>query len=492
MKKGKEYDKTNILLVVLRIFAVLAAAGLILPVLNPANICRLSNGRLPLFASGFQYSRVTETFIRALRSGWVEQSTLSYCFFTSMIVCFGYFASIIGGCLTLGEVRLRKLSAFIIFIGNVISITGLSGLIITYYKLLSNGVPERVNPHISIGLKIMLPLVILSAIISLYALIKLKKPSKQDKYKMKPKYYLFLLLLPFLILTFSFSYLPIWSWIYGFFDLKPGLRISPHNFVGLKWFKYLFRTTPADTSVMGAFQDNISTRITMISVLKNTLAMSGLSLAVSWLAMVFAIAIAEIKSRKLRGILLALSAIPNFVSWVVIYIAAKSLFDYGGLINTLKSSQDYINYLFSNSHMWLKMAAYSTWKGLGWGAIIYMTAIMNIDKDLYEAARIDGAGKMNKLRYIMIPHLIPTFFVLLLISVAGIFSTGMDQSFIFSNLMNMNQIMVPDQYAFRLKFSAIAYFPLASIVSMVKSLLSIILLLAVNRMSKLFMKENIV
>ena len=170
----------------------------------------------------------------------------------------------------------------------------------------------------------------------------------------------------------------------------------------------------------------------------------------SWLPMAFAIFLTEIKAVKFKRTVQTLTTIPNFISWVLVYAFAFALFSTDGFMNRvlidLGVIDEAVNFLLSPDHIWLKMLAWGTWKGLGWSAIIYLAAISSIDTQLYEAAIIDGAGRFKRMWYITVPGLLPTYFVLLLLAIAGILSNGMDQYLVFKNAANKNTIEVLDLY----------------------------------------------
>ena len=132
---------------------------------------------------------------------------------------------------------------------------------------------------------------------------------------------MFLYILPFLILSFAFAYFPLYGWIYAFFDYKPPLNLSQCDFVGLKWFKMLF-TNP--TQVKQLFK-----------VLINTFAISGLGLATSFLPVFFAILLNEMKVKWFKKIVQTLTTLPNFISWIMVFSAAFSLFSTTGMVNSL-------------------------------------------------------------------------------------------------------------------------------------------------------------
>jgi putative aldouronate transport system permease protein len=309
--------------------------------------------------------------------------------------------------------------------------------------------------------------------------------SLQKRQGLQQKYKLFLLVLPFLILTAVFAYLPLLGWRYAFFNYRPGIPLRWEDFVGFSWFESII-SSPAR-------------RMEVVRVMRNTLAMSGLGILTSWIPMLFAIMLNEIKHLRYKKIVQTLTTVPNFISWVMVYSFAFMLFSVdAGLINRLLMDfgliDSGVNFLLSGDHIWLKMTAWGLWKGLGWGAIIYLAAISGIDQELYEAARIDGAGRWKQIWHITVPSLLPTYFVLLMLSIANLINNGMDQYFVFRNAFNSDTIEVLDLYVYNIGFRAgtTTGIPFATVISMLKSLISVTLLFSVNGLSKLLRKESIV
>ncbi|MBP1990537.1 ABC transporter permease subunit [Paenibacillus eucommiae] len=231
-------------------------------------------------------------------------------------------------------------------------------------------------------------------------------------------------------------------------------------------------------------------------MLKNTFAMSFLGILTSPLPAIFAIFLMEVKAKRLKGLVQTLTTLPNFISWVLVYSLAFAMFSVGdGFINRLLVATHVmdteINFLASNDHVWLTMLAYSTWKGLGWGAIIYLAAIASIDPEMYEAATVDGAGRFHKIWHITVPGLLPTYFVLLLLQIANFINNGFDQYFVFQNPLNKENIEVLDLYVFNqgIVGNGISY---ATVVSILKTVVSVALLLFANGMSKIIRKESII
>lgn len=284
---------------------------------------------------------------------------------------------------------------------------------------------------------------------------------------------LFLLSLPFLIGIFIFSYMPLAGWSYSFFNYKPGRPLLDCEFVGLKWFLEPF--------------NNPVLRSQFFRVMLNTLGISFLYMATMILPMIFAMFLMEIRWKRYRKFVQVLTTIPNFISWVLVYAAFFALFSTEGLVNNLLVNAGIIstpvNYLTDTSHMWLKMLGYHLWKSLGWGAIIYISAITSIDSEIYEAASIDGARRFQKMRHITLPHLIPTFFVMFVLQIGNIINNGIDQYLVFSNAMTQDYIEVLDLYVYRygLQQGNISY---ATAVGMWKSVISILLVVAANGLSK--------
>lgn len=292
---------------------------------------------------------------------------------------------------------------------------------------------------------------------------------------------LWLLSLPFLILIFLFSYLPLYGWVYALFDYKPGRALLDCKFVGLDNFTRMF----ADKY---ALED-------IVRVMKNTLGMSLIGISTSGLPMMFAVFLAEIKSKHYRKAVQTLTTIPNFISWVLVYSVAYAMFSVNdGFVNRLLMDlgilDEGINFLASGKHVWLSMWLWGTWKGLGWSAIMYIAALTGIDQEQYEAAAVDGAGRMQKIWHITIPGLLPTYFVLLLLSIANLVNNGMEQYFVFQNAMNKEYIEVLDLYVYNQGMVGINY-SYSTAVSILKSIVSVTLLFVANMSSKLTRGESI-
>jgi len=293
---------------------------------------------------------------------------------------------------------------------------------------------------------------------------------------------MFLCIVPFLVLMFLFSYLPLYGWVYSLFDYKPALGIGGSEFVGLQWFEMLV-SSPTQMQQIG-------------QVLLNTLAISFLGIATSFLPVLFAVLLNEIKAPWFRNSVQTLTTLPNFISWVLVYMIAFSLFTSTGLVNNILQDlgivDDPVRFLDSGGpKVWIVMTLWSIWKGLGWGAIIYLAAITGIDPALYESARIDGASRFQLMRYITIPQLIPTYLVLLLLSVANLLNNGMEQYFVFQNAFNKDHIQVLDLYVYNIGIMG-SSLSMATAIGMLKSIISVSLLFTVNWIAKRVRGESLV
>lgn len=480
-----QLEKSSAWMLLLRGIVIMLVIAIVTPALNPARISGLIDKNAAFFTMATSYKSLTSGFTRALTRGWVEKGTVLNIYLSSLFVFICIIAVVAGCCMSLGRKRLQRLGTTVITIGSVVGIPALLMLLPAYNALSSTKKLDTIKPELPFGLWVFLGLFVVCAVLGFVNTIRIPKPTAEDKFEMDGQYKLFLMVLPFVIFTFLFSYLPLWGWRYAFFDYKPGLGLSMDNFVGFKWFTYLF--------------ENPATRADILRVIINTLAMSGIGIATSFLPMAFAIFLSEIKFSKLRKLVQVFTTIPNFISWVLVYSFAFALFSTDGFVNSILIDLGLItegkNFLMSGDHIWLKMWLWGTWKGLGWGAIIYIAGISSIDQQLYEAATVDGAGRFKKIWHITVPGLIPTFCVLLLLSIAGILSNGMDQYFVFRNSANKNPIEVLDLYVYLLGLGGSGgsgNIPLATVVGMLKSIISVSLLMGANKVSKLIRGESIV
>lgn len=295
------------------------------------------------------------------------------------------------------------------------------------------------------------------------------KNDMKTKKSIKPLLYI----LPGIIIIFLFCYLPLWGWTYAFFQYKPGKNLADCAFVGLDNFTQLF--------------GNPVMRKNLIRVLTNTFGIHFLGYVFSPLPMMFAIFLSEMKSTRFQKIIQTVTTLPNFISWVIMFSLATSLIGNNGLINNVLIQLDIIekpiNILNSSEHVWLKQVLLQQWKNLGWSAIVYFASIAGIDQEMYEAAMVDGANRWQKIRYITIPQLIPTYFVLLIMSIGNFLNTGVDQYLAFGNSLNKEYIEVLDLYVYNLGIGS-GQISFSVAVGIMKSLVALVLFGTANFVSK--------
>ncbi len=465
----------------LKVLILAQFAFLLVPGINPARICQQLNANLSLFTSGFFYKSLVGDIGRLLAKEWIKQSTIQLLFFSSMVACIGIFAGAAGACMSLGNNRLKRTGYIFTAAGSLTVCLGMIGVAASRAHLISTASPEKVTPLDPTGMNILLWMGVAGIVLSFINLLVARAPARGERAHIAAPMELFLLLLPFLLLVFVFSYLPLFGWRYGFFYYHAGETLSFKRFAGFYWFTFLFQ--------------NAATVRDILRVLKNTLAMSALGILTSWCPMAFAIFLAEIRSTRFRRVVQTLTTIPNFISWVLVYAVAFCIFSTDGFLSGVMVNlgvwENGRNLLMGDQGIWLKMLGWGMWKGLGWSAIMYIAAITSIDPQLYEAAMVDGAGRFRKMLHITVPELIPTFMVLLLLSIAGILNNGMEQYLVFKNATNTGPITVLDLYVFNIGIEQ-GSIPLSTVVGMVKSLVSVVLLFGANSISKLVRGVSIV
>ena len=310
----------------------------------------------------------------------------------------------------------------------------------------------------------------------------MQKAERRIDYKKRRSYIEFLYILPFLILVALFSYFPLYGWIYAFHDYRPPFPITNETFVGFKWFATIVNNPVRLKNV--------------IRVLRNTFAMSGISLFFSWFPMVFAVFLNEIKCKPFRKFVQTVTTLPNFISWVLVFAFAFTLFGTNGAVNSVLQDLGFISkpisFLKSTDHLWFKMWLWLTWKNAGWAAIMYLAAISGIDEQMIEAAKVDGATRMKVIWHITIPSILPTYFVIVMLNIASFLSNGMEQYYVFQNAFNQDYIEVLDLYVYNMATSGTGMYPLSTAISILKSVVSVALLFVTNTVSKLIRGEGFI
>ena len=287
--------------------------------------------------------------------------------------------------------------------------------------------------------------------------------------KPRKDYKLLYYALPFMIIVLLFNYIPIFGWIYAFFDYVPGVKLKDSEFVGLEYFRLIF----TDANVWRS--------------LTNTFIFAILGILFSPLPMLFAILLNEVKNGPVRKIVQTFTTLPNFISWVIIFSLAFTLFSSDGLITNLLLKigigTEGQNRLGNGSAVYIFQSLLGLWKGLGWSSIIYLAAIAGIDQEQYEAARVDGAGYFRCALHITMPAMIGTFVVLFILNIGNFLNTGYEQYLLFKNSMTADNIEVLDLYAYRIGLENMDY-SYGVAISIIKSIVSVILVTFANLVAK--------
>lgn len=284
---------------------------------------------------------------------------------------------------------------------------------------------------------------------------------------------LFLLALVFALFVVAFCYVPLLGWSIAFVNYNPGKSLFQQKFVGLANFKLLW-----------------SSKRDLGMALRNTLALSGLSLLTMPVPLIFAILLSELPFKRLSKLTQTISALPYFISHVLLYAVCFSLFSpTDGAVNVILRlfyGPDYTSNLLAQPDVaWRMQTFICLYKGMGYSAIMYLSAMSGIDQELYDAASVDGAGRLAKILHVTIPGIMPTFIVLLVLNIAGMLSgAGFDQYYVFQNPMVLNKLEVLDTYIYKIGLRQ-NNFGFATAAGMLKSLISVMLLMLANRISKL-------
>lgn len=287
-------------------------------------------------------------------------------------------------------------------------------------------------------------------------------------HKKKKNYKLLMMILPFMAIILLFNYVPLFGWIYSLFDYLPGVSIKDSDFVGLYYFKLIFK----DRNVFRS--------------LKNTAVFAVINVVCTPLPMIFAILLNEIKSSKSRRVIQTFTTLPNFISWVIVYSLAFSMFSSDGVVTMLLEKimgRDVTSVLSNGEAVYWFQTALMIWKGLGWNAIIYLAAIAGIDQEQYEAARVDGAGYFRCAIHITIPELMGTYVTLFILQIGNFLNTGYEQYMLFKNSLTASSIEVLDLYTYRIGLENMDY-SYGVAVGIVKSIVSITLVFLANMLSK--------
>lgn len=287
---------------------------------------------------------------------------------------------------------------------------------------------------------------------------------------LKKQKYLHLMVIPGIIWMIIFNYIPMYGIIIAFKNYTIIDTFNSAPWVGLENFREFF------------MDDNF------FVVMKNTLGISVLKLIIGFpLPIAFAIMLNELYNTRLKKYVQTISYLPHFFSWVVLGGIMINWLSQTGLMNKVLIGagliQEPIVFLAHPKYFWGISIISDIWKELGWNAIIYLAAIAGINPTLYEAAKIDGAGKLAQIWHITLPSIKGTITILFILAVSGILNTNFEQMLVLQNPLNLSASEVIDTFVYKMGLQSLR-FSYATAVGLFKSVIAFILLVSANYTSK--------
>ena len=294
----------------------------------------------------------------------------------------------------------------------------------------------------------------------------------------KRYYWNYILLLPAVILLIMFSYVPMYGLMIAFKTYKikagiVGILTSPWAGTGNFWFlqdPYFWQTV------------------------RNTLLITIYRLVICFpIPILLSIMLNEVRNRAYKRLVQSISYLPYFISWIVVaYMINQLLAVDSGAVNNILSTMGFERIYFMGEERYFRhIVVFSAlWKSMGWGTIIYLAALSNVDPQLQEAAFIDGAGRFRRIWHIDMPAITPTIVIMLILAVPGILSAGYDQILPLQNPANMGVSDVMDIYVIRLGMLQ-AQYSLSTAMGLMSSIVNLALVLLTNYVCRALGQEGL-
>ena len=287
-----------------------------------------------------------------------------------------------------------------------------------------------------------------------------------------------LMSVPIFLYVILFNYVPLWGWTNAFKDYgnrKLVARgITPWN--GLDNFKWLF------------------SRPDFFQAIRNTLAMSVINLVFGTVsAIILAVLLNEVRQRAFKRTVQTVTYLPHFLSMVIIVAMAQNIFASNGPINDLLGLVGIkpVFWLGEGKHFWWLVGIINVWKEVGWGTIIYISAMTSIDPSLYEAAGIDGAGRFQKILHVTLPGIKSTFVILLIMNIGHLMEAGFEIQYLMGQNLVVDWSQTIDVFVMKYGISKQQY-SVAVAAGMFKSLVSILLLFLANFIAKKLDEDTLI
>lgn len=286
-----------------------------------------------------------------------------------------------------------------------------------------------------------------------------------------------LMVIPGIVFMIVFSYIPIYGLSIAFKNYTVVSKLSSAEWVGLYNFKIILGDK--------YFWDSVV----------NTLGISFLKLLIGFpVPIILAVMIYEVKDGPFKRITQTVSYLPHFLSWIVLGGMMISWFSTTGIFNQILMFFGFIeegkNILLDSDKYWWIASLSDIWKEAGWGTILYLATMAGIDPTYYEAARIDGASRIRQIWNITLPLITPIISLNLILTVSGLLGSNLDQTFVLMNTQNQPKAEVINSYVYRMGLTQ-GDFSYATAAGLGVSIVSVILLVTANQMTKKLSKQSI-
>ena len=287
--------------------------------------------------------------------------------------------------------------------------------------------------------------------------------------------WLYLLLLPGLIYFIVFKYMPMFGIVIAFENYVPYSGVLGSEWVGLKWFQYFFKF-PA-----------------WVNYLTNTLILSVMSLIFYFPApIILALMLNEMRSLRYKKLLQTMLYVPHFISIVIVVSITFVMFGTSGII--YKLTQKLLGYSIPymgspDTFRWM-IIGQTIWKETGWGTIIFLAALTNVDTQLYEAAMVDGAGRLRRLWHITLPAIRSTIVLMLILRMGSVLDTGYDHLILMANPLNRSASQTLDVFVYQQGIQQ-GQFSYASAIGLMKAVVSVTLVVSSNKIAHLLGEQGL-
>lgn len=298
-------------------------------------------------------------------------------------------------------------------------------------------------------------------------------PPRPNRFKavnksLKKDWQLYTFLILPMVYLFIFQYIPMIGNVIAVRRFVPGGSMFGEDYVGLRYFQMFMK-------------DN-----TFWRVFTNTLRLGGLTLLFNFpIPIIFALLLNEIKSTKFKRFVQTASYLPHFISMVIIAGMIMELLASNGVVNQVITFFGGDPILFMQEAKWFRTIYVGSeiWQRTGWGAILYLAALTNIDPNLYEAAAIDGAGRLKQTWHITIPGIMPTVVTLLILNIGSFMNVGFEKVFLLYNPLTYETADVISTYLYRIGLGS-ANFSYATAIGLTQSVIGFVLVMGANMLSR--------